>query len=224
MIWVTVVPVKGNPGAKSRLAARPDQAQLADAFALDTVAALMAASAVGLVVVVTRDVALGARLAGLGAVVVPEHSVLSGDPLNAAIRQGADAARRLFPTAPLAIVTGDLPALRAADVDTALRLAAEHERSLVPDAPGTGTTMLLVRDGASLTPRFGPGSRAAHEAAGHVPLPMPAGAGIRCDVDTPADLERAAALGVGPHTTTLLEAGRANRYRWPLRGPRGGQL
>lgn len=202
---MVVVPVKGNPGAKSRLGALPDRAALADAFALDTVAALVAASAVDLVVVVTADADLGARLAALGAVIVPEPPV-AGDPLNAAIVQGADAARRLAPTAHLAIVTGDLPALRSEDVDAALRLAAEHERSMMPDTDGTGTTMLLARVGASLTPQFGLGSRVAHAAAGHVPLEVAATASIRRDVDTPEDLEVARALGLGPHTCALLEA------------------
>ena len=202
---MAVVPVKGNPGAKTRLDALPGRAALADAFALDTVAALVAASAVKRVVVVTPDAELGARLTALGAVIVPEIPA-AGDPLNAAIVQGADAARRLLPAAHLAIVTGDLPALSAADVDTALRLAAEHERSMMPDADGTGTTMLLARAGVSFTPRFGLGSRAAHEAAGHVPLEVAATASIRRDVDTPKDLEVARALGLGPHTAALLEA------------------
>ncbi|TFD47709.1 2-phospho-L-lactate guanylyltransferase [Cryobacterium frigoriphilum] len=205
MSWVVVVPVKGNPGAKTRLEALPERAALADAFALDTVAALVAASTVERVVVVTADAALGVRLAALGAVIVPETRA-AGDPLNAAIVQGADAARRLAPTAHLAIVTGDLPALRSDDVDHALRLAARHECSMMPDAEGTGTTMLLARVGVSLTPRFGLGSRAAHEAAGHVPLEVAATASIRRDVDTPADLEVARTLGLGPHTAALLAA------------------
>jgi 2-phospho-L-lactate guanylyltransferase len=203
--WVVVVPVKGNPGAKSRLTTLPDRAALADAFALDTVAALVAACAVERVVVVTADAALGAGLAALGAVIVPETPAAGGS-LNAAIRQGAHAARRLAPTSHLAIVTGDLPALTAGDVDTALRLAEQHERSMMPDAAGTGTTMLLARVGVSITPQFGIGSRAAHEAAGYLPLVMAASAGVHRDVDTPADLEVARGLGLGPHTAALREA------------------
>lgn len=201
MTWVAVVPVKGNPGAKTRLGSLPDRAALADAFALDTVTALLAASVVERVVVVTADSELGARIAALGAVIVPEMRVATGDPLNAAVAHGADAACRLVPTAHLAIVTGDLPALTASHVDRALRLAEGHERSMVPDAQGTGTTMLLARVGVNLTPQFGPGSRARHEAAGHVPLVV--AAGIHRDVDTPDDLKQARTLGVGRHTAAL---------------------
>ena len=51
-------------------------------------------------------------------------------------------------------------------------------------------------------PRFGPGSRAAHLDAGarelHGDLVT-----LRQDVDDPDDLERARALGLGPHTAAL---------------------
>ena len=204
MTWVVVVPVKGTPGAKARLRSLPDRAALADAFALDTVAALVAASVVERVVVVTADAELGARLAALGAVIVPEMRAAEGDPLNAAIVQGADAARGLAPTAHLAIVTADLPALTPSQVEGALQLAERFERSMVPDTQGTGTTMLLARAGVTLTPQFGPGSRAAHEATGHVPLMV--AAGIRRDVDTPEDLQQARVLGVGRHTGALSRA------------------
>lgn len=218
--WVAVVPVKGNPGAKSRLGDRPDRPRLADAFALDTVAAVLAAPRVGRVLVVTADDALAARLAALGAEIVPEAAVPAtepaagegsgesarspGDPMNAAIRQGLTAARTRFPRANLLVLTGDLPALTPADVEQALALAAGHERSMVPDAAGTGTTTLLALAGVPVEPRFGPGSRAAHEAAGHVPLEIRPAAGIRSDVDTAADLLVAERLGLGVHTRPLV--------------------
>ncbi|TFB98970.1 2-phospho-L-lactate guanylyltransferase [Cryobacterium sp. HLT2-28] len=225
--WVAVVPVKGNPDAKSRLGDRPDRPRLADAFALDTVAAVLAAPRVGRVLVVTADDALAARLAALGAEIVPEAAVPeaavpvtepaagegSGEsarppagPMNAAIRQGLTAARTRFPRANLLVLTGDLPALTPADVEQALALAAGHERSMVPDAAGTGTTTLLALAGVPVEPRFGPGSRAAHEAAGHVPLEIPPAAGIRSDVDTAADLLVAERLGLGVHTRPLVAA------------------
>lgn len=217
--WVAVVPVKGNPGAKSRLGDRPDRPRLADAFALDTVAAVLAARGIDRVLVVTADAGLAARLAALGAEIVPEQSAPAtapaagegtgesarppADPMNAAIRQGLTAARTLFPRANLLVLTGDLPALTPADVQHALALAAGHERSMVPDAAGTGTTTLLALAGVPVEPRFGPGSRAAHEAAGHVPLEIPPATGIRSDVDTAADLLVAERLGLGAHTRPL---------------------
>ncbi|MBG6056634.1 2-phospho-L-lactate guanylyltransferase [Cryobacterium sp. MP_M5] len=219
--WVAVVPVKGNPGAKSRLGDRPDRPRLADAFALDTVGAVLAARGVDRVLVVTADAGLAARLAALGAEIVPEDVPAKeaaaregagesarppADPMNAAIRLGLTAASTRFPRANQLVLTGDLPALTPADIEHALALAAGHQRSMVSDAAGTGTTTLLALAGVPVDPRFGPGSRAAHEAAGHVPLEIPPATGIRSDVDTAADLLVAERLGLGAHTR-LLRAG-----------------
>ena len=215
--WVVVVPVKGTPDAKSRLGALPDRAALADAFALDTVAALVAVSAVERVFVVTGSARLGALLAGIGAVIVFEtpaeaEAEAEAGPatghirLNAAIVQGITAAQETYPDRHLAVMAGDLPALRAADVETALAYAVKHPRSLVPDAEGSGTTALFARAGVELTPRFGFGSRAAHERAGHRVLEVLTTSSMRRDVDTAADLARARALGLGPHTSALLVA------------------
>jgi 2-phospho-L-lactate guanylyltransferase len=205
--WNVIVPVKGRRGAKSRLGDLPGRELLAEAFALDTVAALVAASAVERVFVVTSDADAASRFASLGAETVREDPALP-DPLNAAVRQGLDAARRADPHAHLAVFTGDLPALTPGDVDRALQLASLHQRSMIPDEEGTGTTALLALAGVPVTPRFGSGSRAAHEADGHVPLPLPAGARSRRDVDTRDDLADAVRLGVGRHTRGVLaEAG-----------------
>ena len=235
MSWVVIVPVKGNPGAKTRLGERPDRAGLADAFALDTVAALLAARSIDRVLVVTGDGELAGRLAALGADIVPEASVPAAaagvdaaalhrpvrpsDPLNAAIRLGLAVARAEFPRANLAVMTGDLPALTPADVERTLHLAAAHERSMVPDAAGTGTTTLLARAGIPIEPRFGVGSRADHEAAGHVPLGLAASVSIRHDVDTTADLAVAQRLGLGVHTRLLVDGapGAVARQRWNRR-------
>ncbi|TFD57930.1 2-phospho-L-lactate guanylyltransferase [Cryobacterium sp. Hh38] len=204
--WVVVVPVKGTAGAKSRLGAGAGRAGLADAFALDTVAALVAASAVERVFVVTASARLGVLLAALGAVIVPEvpGPDAGQDRLNAAIEQGAEAARFACPDANLAVVTGDLPALHVADVETAFALAATHPLSMVADAEGVGTTTLLAQAGYRFTPRFGLGSRAAHEGDGHVVLDLPLSSSLRRDVDTAADLDTARALGLGPHTSELV--------------------
>lgn len=202
--WVAVVPVKGAPGAKSRLA-HDDRAQLAEAFALDTVAALLAASVVIDVFVVTADTEIAAHLASLGARIVPETAAQGGDDsLNAAIVVGVDGARASRPDSNVAVFTGDLPSLTVPDIEQALALGAAHERSMVPDEEETGTTALLALAGVPFTPRFGPGSRAAHEAAGHHPLDLPAVSSIRRDVDTVANLAEALHLGVGPHTSELI--------------------
>ena len=202
--WVAVMPVKGAPTAKSRLD-HEHRAQLAEAFALDTVTALLAASVIRAVFVVTADARIAAHLTALGVQIVPEPTDAGGhDPLNAAISAGVDAARAVHPGSNVAVFTGDLPALTASDVDAALTLAAPHPLSMVPDAEGTGTAVLLALAGKPFTPRFGAASRAAHEAAGHHPLDLPASSSIRRDVDTVSDLADALHLGVGPRTSALI--------------------
>jgi 2-phospho-L-lactate guanylyltransferase len=218
--WVCVVPVKGSAGAKSRLGELPQsfpgRGALAEAFALDTVAALMAARSVEHVLVVTAAPAAAAPLAALGADILPEPPYIDptdapqrpgsapSDPLNAAIIEGIRVARARHPLHHVAVLTADLPALTPDDVERTLTAASAHERSMVADEEGTGTTTLLARAGTPLIPRFGPGSRRAHESTGHTVLDLPAAASIRRDVDTVADLAEVLRRGVGAHTSALI--------------------
>jgi 2-phospho-L-lactate guanylyltransferase len=101
------------------------------------------------------------------------------------------------------VLTADLPALRPAELEAALRVAASVPgRAFVPDAPGTGTTLLAAPPGVSLDPRFGPESAARHLAsrARRLEGDWPS---LRRDVDTAADLAEAERLGLGPHTAAL---------------------
>jgi 2-phospho-L-lactate guanylyltransferase len=224
--WVCVVPVKGSAGAKTRLGELPEsfpaRGELAEAFALDTVAALLAATMVDRVFVVTADAVAAAPLRALGAQIVLEpppvpraeasnptdvpstSAVAPRDPLNVAIGEGIRVAHELRPLSNVAVFTGDLPALTVADVERTLAQAAGYDRAMVADEEGLGTTTLLARAGVALTPRFGAGSRAAHEAAGHHPLDLPATSSIRRDVDTVANLAEALRRGVGVHTSALI--------------------
>ena len=219
MSWVCVVPVKGSAGAKTRLGALPEtfpaRGELAEAFALDTVAALLASAMVQQVLVVTADPVAAAPLAALGAHIVPEVPQASApepggldapprDPLNAAIIEGIRVAHERHPLSNVAVLTGDLPALTVSDVETTLTAASAHDLAMVADEEGSGTTTLLARAGLPMTPRFGLGSRAAHEAAGHVPLDLPASASIRRDVDTVDNLAEVLRRGVGAHTSALI--------------------
>jgi 2-phospho-L-lactate guanylyltransferase len=121
--------------------------------------------------------------------------------LNRAFAHGAE----LAAGSPVAALAGDLPALRPAELGAALS-AADGRRAFVPDAAGTGTTLLAAPAGTPLDPRFGPGSAAAHARSGAQPLagPWPS---LRRDVDTAADLAAAAAIGLGDRTDTLYRAG-----------------
>lgn len=202
--WTVVVPVKRRQDAKSRLAASGDGAGelasaregLAVAFALDTLAAVRAASSVARLVLVTSEPRVGDA--------VREHHDVTvlpdpGGGLNAALRAGVRVSG-----SPAAILLGDLPALRPTELDAALAAARDVRLGVVTDADGTGTTLLTSLDARGLEPRFGPGSAAAHRAAGHVVLDDAAGPGLRRDVDRPADLGIASALGLGARTRDVV--------------------
>lgn len=197
--YVAVVPVKPPAVGKSRLGLTDDRRRdLAAAFALDTVAACLATPSVAEVLAVTDDATFARDLTAIGCAVLPDGP--SGD-LNTSLVLAAAEARRRWPDLRAAAVCADLPALRPADLEEALALAAPHESAFVADAAGVGTTMFTATAEAFL-PRFGPGSRGVHVAQGSVELPGEL-ASLRQDVDDLVDLARAAALGLGPHTALL---------------------
>lgn len=189
--WTVVIPVKGTAGSKSRLSPAP---ALALAIALDTIEAVVASRAEIVIVVTGGDpapfVALGAEVA-----------LDPGGGLNAAVRLGIALAM-----GPVAVMLGDLPALLPTELDDALSHAEAHELAMVADADAEGTALIAALRGELHSPAFGPGSRAAHLAAGYAELDVPVASGLRRDVDT---AEQLAQLGsrVGPRTALILQAG-----------------
>jgi 2-phospho-L-lactate/phosphoenolpyruvate guanylyltransferase len=200
--WSLVVPVKVLAHAKTRLAglAGPDRPALALAMAADTVAAALGCPEVDRVIVVTDDPQAAQVLAGLGAVIVPDRP---GRGLNQALRHGAAHAGSRWPRSGVGGLAADLPALRPAELASALRAAARWPQAFVPDSAGSGTTLYTVRPGTAFRPRFGPGSAGRHRAAGAVELAEPDLASLRRDVDEPADLRGAGELGLGARTAAL---------------------
>jgi 2-phospho-L-lactate guanylyltransferase len=211
-VWVAVVPVKSLSRAKSRLrGALPgvSHERLVLGLLEDTLAAVLACPEVDELIVVTNEPRAAQLAAGLGARVAPDAPDAG---LNPAFAHGA----ALAGAVPVAALTGDLPALRPAEltaglaaagvVATAEPVGAGGGRGFVPDATGTGTTLLTAPSGTALRPHFGPGSAAAHVASGATPLvgPWPS---LRRDVDTADDLTAAAALGLGARTARLYGAG-----------------
>jgi 2-phospho-L-lactate guanylyltransferase len=199
---VVVVPVKPPAHAKSRLSGLPDaqRVALARAFALDTVAAALACTTVAAVLAVTDDFRFAVELTEAGCQVLPDGA--SGD-LNATLVQAALEAGRRWPSYPVAAVCADLPALRPEELAAALDVVPATGAAFVADAAGTGTTLYAARAVADFTPAFGPGSAAAHEAAGAVPL-MGDWPSLRQDVDEVGDLGRAMVLGVGVQTAAVM--------------------
>ena len=199
MRWTVVIPAKALPAAKSRLLpALSDPAAhraLVLAIREDTLAAARQAPAVARVLLAV-DRPQGA----------PEgvrEFVQSRPGLNAALAEAAEHAATAWPEDGVAALVGDLPALRPAELAAALDVAAGHPRSFVPDAAGTGTTLLAVRPGHPLAPSFGAGSAARHRLDA---FELPAAAGLRHDVDTAEDLISAGRLPLGPATSAVLAA------------------
>lgn len=192
--------------AKSRLrdaAGEELRPRLALAFAQDTVAAALSCPAVRDVVVVTDDSAAAEALTALGARVEPD---LPAAGLNAALAYGAELVRAGRPSAPLAALNADLPALRPAELSRVLAFSSGFPRAFLSDAAGIGTTFLSAAPGVELRPAFGGPSRLRHLASGAREVP-PAGLdSVRRDVDTGDDLRVALDLGVGPRTAELRDA------------------
>jgi 2-phospho-L-lactate guanylyltransferase len=130
--WTVVIPVKVLAHAKSRLAvlAGPRRAEMALAFAGDTVSAVLAVPIVARVVVVTADSVVRRELSALGAVVVQDTTT----SLNDALQLGATGL-----STGVAGLTADLPALRPGELARALG-HIQRGPAFVPDADGVGTT------------------------------------------------------------------------------------
>lgn len=210
--WVIVVPVKSTTRAKTRLVTEPegliDNAALAAAFAYDTVEAALTSDQVRLVLVVTDDLELSEGMRELGAVVVQEDTELPIESpgfarLNEAITYGEDVARFAHDARFVAVLTGDLPALKGDELSAVLTEASHYQRSFVADSTGIGTALLAAGPASRLDPRFGYDSAASHLSTGAAPIKV-AARSVRSDIDTLLDLHEAAGLGLGTRTALLL--------------------
>ncbi|WP_063042896.1 2-phospho-L-lactate guanylyltransferase [Nocardia pseudovaccinii] len=214
-----VIAVKSLDRAKSRLAdrLRPEhRARLVLAMLADTVSAAVAVPQIASVTVVTPDPVVAELARTLGAVVHPEPrreviDTTDPDGLNTALTDAATALRHRHGPIELLALQADLPALRPDELSDMLTTAPVGVRSVIVDHAGSGTAALLVRDTvAPLDPRFGPGSARRHIEAGAVDLhgDWP---GLRLDVDTADDLDRAVELGAGDSTGAVL-----HDIGWPI--------
>ncbi|WP_280494911.1 2-phospho-L-lactate guanylyltransferase [Nocardia farcinica] len=215
-----LIAVKRLDQAKSRLAdrLRPEhRARLVLAMLADTMTATTSVPGIAAVTVVTPDAAVADLARSLGGHVHPEPAADSADSLNAALAAAAAGVRARHGGVDLLALQADLPALRPDELADVLATAPRGGRAIVTDHAGTGTAALLVRDGGELASAFGPDSARRHIAAGAVDLPgeWP---GLRRDVDTAADLERAVELGAGSSTRALLrDIGWSCRVHEPAR-------
>ncbi|SDP17486.1 2-phospho-L-lactate guanylyltransferase [Nakamurella panacisegetis] len=193
--WRIIVPLKASARGKSRIdVPASDRRDLALAMAQDTVDA---ARGCGTVLAVVEDPVDGAALADLSGVTVHVTQVRG---LNESILDGLGVLLGADKRAPVAVLPGDLPALRTEELSEALRLSAAHRFAVVADHEGIGTTLLAAFDPTSLTPAYGTDSYHRHLRAGAVPIELPPTSGLRMDVDTAADLSGTP----GPRTRDVL--------------------
>lgn len=201
--WSVVIPVKPASRGKSRLdVPGVERSALARAIALDTIAAAAACERVAQVVVVTEDGGLVLQAVDIpGLRFVPEDEPAG---LDAAVATGMATAEGM----PRAALLGDLPALRPDDLAAALDAASQHDRAVVADADGTGSTLVTARAGIAWSSAFGADSFARHRALGCVALEITDASTLRHDVDDLEQLIAARSLGVGARTAALLAAPR----------------
>jgi 2-phospho-L-lactate guanylyltransferase len=193
--WCALVPQKSLAVAKGRLELEPGPRRaLAAAMLRDTVAAITATDGVEHVLLLFDDPADAASFVAWDSVVT------TSTDLNGSVLLGAAAARRRLPAHGIVVVPGDLPALRPAELDLCLEVAAGHSLGYVPDADKAGTTILTATGSHPLTPAYGPGSSATHASRGVQPLALDGTDSVRTDVDDLRSLAAALALGCGEHT------------------------
>ena len=202
-MWVTsalIIAVKRLAAAKTRLApvfsARTRESVVL-AMLVDTLTAAAGVASLGSITVVTPDEAAAAAAAELGADVLADPTPEGHrDPLNNAI---AAAERRWPSPSPISLRCKVIcRRCRRQELAEAIAAARHHRRSFVADRLATGTAALFAF-GTALDPQFGSDSSARHRRSGAIEL-TGAWPGLRCDVDTPADLAAARRLGVGAAT------------------------
>jgi 2-phospho-L-lactate/phosphoenolpyruvate guanylyltransferase len=216
--WTVVIPVKVLARAKSRLAALAGsrRAEMALAFACDTVSAVLAVPTVARVVVVTADSVAARELATLGAVIAQDTTTDLNDALHlgastfsAAASKGTgdtpvpiEGPRCITGALGIAALTADLPALRPGELARALG-RVRRGAAFVPDAHDVGTTLYAAPPNVLFRPMYGGRSRERHARHGAAELRLDDVPGLRRDVDTPEDLAAAAVLGLGPRTAPI---------------------
>jgi 2-phospho-L-lactate guanylyltransferase len=199
-----IIAVKRLAAAKTRLApvfSARTRENVVLAMLVDTLTAAARVASLGSITVITPDESAAAAAADLGANVLADPTPEGhADPLNNAIAAAELAVAREFSN--FVVLQGDLPALQTQELAEAIAAARQYRRSFVADRPATGTAALCAF-GTMLDPQFGPDSSARHRRSGAIEL-TGAWPGLRCDVDTPADLAAARRLGVGAATARAI--------------------
>ena len=186
-IWA-LVPFKGAKGAKRRMGkvlTATEREGLALAMLGDVLNALAESDALAGVLLVSPDAAAPDLAREFGVEVFAD----SASDLSGAVAQASDHVRAHFRSSGTLFVPGDVPLIRAADIDAVLDGHAQV--TLVPDAADIGTNALACSppnafeylfDGKSFKPHLAAAERAGLEAR---VVRRPA---FGIDVDTVAEL------------------------------------
>ena len=209
-----LVPVKNLSNAKQRLAHvldQPSRTALAQAMIHDVLEAVAGCAQKSAVAVVTND-PFASRLAySFDFRVIQDNNISETDAIEVATALAeAEGAQQTL------VIPGDIPLVRASELDRILAAAPDKGSVLVPAADGRGTNAAL-RSPANLFPlRFGNDSFKPHLAAARdtgypcVVLQFP---GFALDIDNLSDLQQ---LVDAPGATRAQRLARQWELTYPL--------
>ena len=202
-----LVPVKELTHAKERLSpllAPEERHALAAAMLDDVVSALENASKLERIALVTRD-AHATSLARLRGFDVIDGGADEG--LTEAVEIGIRTCRDRGASS-VVVVPGDIPLLKAEDVDSVIEIGTRHDVVIVPSRDSRGTNTVYLEPPDVLPLRFSswsffPHVKQAKEAGlSYKVLRLPR---VGLDIDTPEDLARLIPMAKGTHSYSVLE-------------------
>lgn len=185
-----LIPVKGLPEAKSRLAppfTGEERAALTLEMLRHVITAARESGVLARITVVSPDTTVLDFAAEWGAAALLQRTIGLNPALDEAradaIARGAEA---------ILVLHADLPHLHRAEIADMVRLLPPPPAAvLAPDYTGSGTNALLVAPPDAMPFHFGPDSFARHVAAAgawSLPYAIARAPGIAGDVDTPDDV------------------------------------
>ena len=211
-----LIPVKGFDGAKQRLSTRlspPERSELMKAMVHDVLAEVTRARRIGRTCVVTGSDEVEGWVSAFGVGVIREPDE-TGE--TDAVHFALDVMKSEGMEAVL-VVPGDVPLLRAQDVEMVLQAAPAADgvpfAVMVPSHDRMGTNALLLAPPDVLRLRFGHDSFRYHlneAAARRASVKVVENSRIALDIDEPADLEQLVCRLQGGRTRDRLAAMKDN--------------
>ena len=204
-----IVPVRGLPAGKKRLAAllSVDQRnRLVRAMLSDVVETLRAAPGVDVISILSADAVAAHEAERLGVDFLRQPDGVLGLNAGLAYVQKQVAAR----SAALLIVPADLPLVTPGDVARLIAALASGPAVAIAPSRDNGTNGLFLRPPGVIAPAYGPESAFRHQQSSEragIPVQIVDAPRWRLDLDTPEDLGRLfeiASEGSARHTLACL--------------------